>query len=83
MSWSRSEDVTCIYFKTTVLKSAVSEFVLLSKSKSTTHMHGTNEEYSSEFWLPQSCNVAKWNLMLYLLVLCAMQNKQASITNIY
>ena len=46
---------------------------------------GTNEEHLSELWLAQSCIVATctWNLTLYLLIWCAMQNKQAIILNIY
>ena len=46
----------------------------------------TNEEHSNEFWLAQSCIVAKWNFTLYYiywLARCGMQNKQASITNVY
>ena len=42
-----------------------------------THV-GTNEEHWNEFWLAQSCFVAKWNFTLYWLVLCGDQNKQTT-----
>ena len=49
----------------------------------------TNEEHSNEFWLAQSCIVAKWNFTLYLTffigsrgVVCKT-NKLASQTFIY
>ena len=43
----------------------------------------SSKEHSNEFWLAQSCFVAKWNFMLYWPVWHGMQNKQVSIMNIY
>ena len=37
-----------------------------------------NEEHSSDFWLAQSWVFAKWNFSLY-----GMENKEASVTNVY
>ena len=42
-----------------------------------THV-GTNEEHWNEFWLAQSCFVAKRNFTLYWLVRCGDQNKQTT-----
>ena len=65
-----------VLFKTTALKSAVKcEGFLFSKSKSSTYV--CCEEQSNEFWLAQSCIVAKWNFTLRGLV--AVVRKQRSL----
>ena len=38
----------------------------------------TNEEHSNEFWLAQSCDVTKWNFMLYSLLGVVWKTKQLS-----
>ena len=69
-----------ILFKTTALfKGAVKcEGFCSQRAKAALALVVSNEEYSNEFWLDQSCVVAKWNSTLY-----GMENKEASVTNVY
>ena len=68
-----------ILFKTTALKGAVKcEGFCSQRAKAALALVVSNEEYSNEFWLDQSCVVAKWISTLY-----GMENKEASVTNVY
>ena len=68
-----------ILFKTTALKGAVKcEGFCSQRAKAALALVVSNEEHSNEFWLDQSCVVARWNFRLY-----GMKDKEASVTNVY
>ena len=68
-----------ILFKTTALKGAVKcEGFCSQRAKAALALVVSNEEHLNEFWLDQSCVVARWNFRLY-----GMKNKEASVTNVY
>jgi len=75
-----------ILFKTTALKSAVSNAKVFCshRAKAVLARVGTNEEHSNEFWLAQSCVVAiKVKFHTLWLAWRCVENRSISVTNVY